>query len=72
VDDADAALLCHGDGQARFRDRIHGRGKQGDIQDNASGQVRRQADVAGKDGRMRGYEENVIEGERLLQDSHAL
>ena len=38
---------------------------------DAFGQARRQADIAGQNGGMGGNQQNVVEGERLLQDSHA-
>src|SRR5690606_577072 len=41
VDDANAAFLRHGDGQAGFGDGVHGCGNQGDVQLDVAGQERK-------------------------------
>ena len=71
VDDADAALLGERDRQARFRHRVHGGGKQRDVQLDGAGEAGFEADFAGEDGRVGGYEEDVVERERFLDDAHA-
>jgi hypothetical protein len=70
VDDADAALLGHGDGHGRFGDSIHGGGNHRHIQLDATGETSLQADIAGQDAGFGGDEQDVVEGERFLQNTH--
>jgi hypothetical protein len=69
VDDADAAQLRHGNGQARFADGVH-RGRQ-DRQANGqvAGEAGRERDVLGQDNRMRRDERNVVEGQCFSLDT---
>ena len=46
--DADAALLRQRDGQARFRDRIHGGADDGNIQGDIARELRLRVGSAGK------------------------
>ena len=70
VHDADAAVLREGDGQPGFRDVIHRRGKQRDVQPDGPGQLCCEADFSGQDGGVGGNEQDVVERERLLDDAH--
>ena len=65
VDDADAACLGHGNGEARFGDRIHGRREQGDVQRNRFGQKRRNVDFCRHYLARAGLQQHVVEGDRL-------
>ena len=70
VDDADAAFLCHGDGQVGFGNRVHSGGHHRKIQGNFASQTRAQLHIAGENFRVGGDEQNVVEGECLLQETH--
>ena len=70
VDDADPAFLRDGDRQARLRDRIHGGRDERDVQLELSGETGLQGDFARQDARVGGKEENVVEGQRLLDHPH--
>ena len=63
VDDADAARLRHGDGQRRFRHRVHGRGDQRDGEFNGLGEAGAGIDLSGEDLGGRGHQEHIVEGE---------
>jgi len=67
VDDADAALLRDGDGQARFGDRVHGGGHQGQVQADVAGKPGGKTGVAGQHLGERGHQQNVVEGERFSE-----
>ena len=69
VDDADAAFLGHGDGQARLGDGVHGCGQQRNVQLDATGQAGLEADVLGQDFGVTGDEQDVVEGECFLADT---
>ncbi len=62
VDDAHAALLGHGDGEARLGDGIHGGGEQRGVQGDVAGELGLGADLGGDDIAVGGNEENVVEG----------
>ncbi len=72
VDDADAAFLSDGDGQARFGHRVHGRGNERDIQLELAAKAGFQGGIARQDARVGGQEEDIIEGQRLLDYPHEL
>ncbi|MCY1410937.1 hypothetical protein D9M71_263160 [compost metagenome] len=69
VDDADAAFLGHGDGQAGFGHGIHRGGHQRDVQFDATGQASFQAHVLGQDFRITRNQEDVVESEGFLADA---
>jgi hypothetical protein len=71
VHDADAAFLGQGDGQAGFRHRVHGGGKQRQVELDLAGKAGSEADVAGEDRRVGGYQEDVVKRQRLLEQSHS-
>ena len=72
VDDADAAFLRQRDGQARLGHRVHGGGKQRQVERNRARQAGGEADVAGQDRGMGGNEQDVVERQRFLQNAHGL
>ncbi len=63
VDDADAAHLCHGDGHARFGDRVHRRGKQRRVQRDVAGELRLGAHLRGHHFAVRRHQQDVVKGE---------
>ncbi|MCY1413763.1 hypothetical protein D9M71_292000 [compost metagenome] len=69
VDDADAAFLGHGDGEAGFGHGVHRGGHQRDIQFDATGQSGFQAHVLRQDFRITGDQEDVVESEGFLADT---
>ena len=70
VNDADAAFLSHSDGQISFGNRVHSGGHHRKIQGNFASQTRAQLHIAGENFRVGGDEQNVVEGECLLQETH--
>ncbi len=70
VDDADSAFLGDGDREAGLGDRVHRRGHERQVEPDAAGQLRRQVDLARQYVRVRRYEQDVVEGECFLDDSH--
>ena len=62
VDDAHAALLGHGDGEARLGDGVHGGGEQRGVQGDVAGELGLGADLGGDDIAVGGNEKNVVEG----------
>ena len=71
VDDADSAFLGDRDREARLGDGVHRRGNEREVQPDAAGQLRRQVDLARQYFRVRRYEQDVVEGECFLDDSHS-
>ena len=69
VDDAHAAELGHGDGQAGFGDGIHGCGQDRKLQLQVASQPRFEVDVLGQDGRMGGDERDVVVSECFSLDA---
>ena len=67
VDDANAALLRDGNGQARFGHRVHGGGHQRQVQADVAGELRRKRGVLGQDLGIRGDEENVIKSKGFTE-----
>ena len=63
VDDADAAFLGHGDGQAGFGHGIHRGGYQRDVQFDAAGQASFQTHVLGQDFGITGDQKDVVESQ---------
>ena len=63
VDDADAALLRHRDGQARFGDRVHRGAEQRHVDADVARDPRRDVDFAREDGRVPRHEQHVVEGQ---------
>jgi hypothetical protein len=70
VHDADAALLGQGDREASLGHGIHGGRYQGNVQADVARYLGGQADIAGKDGGVRGDEQDVVECECLGYHSH--
>ncbi len=62
VHDADAALLRHGDGHARFRDRIHGRRNQRRVERNPLCQLGLRAHMRGHHLTVGGHQQDIVEG----------
>ena len=63
VDDAHAAGLRHGDGQARFGHRVHGGGDQRNAQLDRLGQAGAGIDLGGKDFGGAGHQQDIVEGQ---------
>ena len=70
MDDAHAALLRNGNGQARFGDCVHGRRDQGQVQANVAGELGRKGGVLGKDLGVSGDEKNVVKRQRFAEEAH--
>ena len=70
VHDADAALLRHGDGQARLGDGVHRRRDQRQLQADATGELRGEVDVLGQDLGERWHQQHIVEGQRLADQAH--
>ena len=70
VNDADAALLGNGDGEACLGDRIHGRRHNGEIDLDLAGQLACKRDIAGQDFRICRHQQHVIECECLFKNAH--
>ena len=60
MEDTDAPFLRHGDGQAVLGNRIHGCGRQRNIQSNVPSQFRFQGHVLGQHIGMGGNKQNVV------------
>jgi hypothetical protein len=70
VDDAEPALLRHRDGEAGFRDGVHRGGHQGNVEGDGLREAGGEADVAGNDEGVGGNEKDVVECQRLPDDTH--
>ena len=65
MDDAHAALLRHGDGEARLGDGVHGGGHQRSVQRDVARELGLRADLGGNDLGVGGHEEDVVKGQRF-------
>ena len=65
VNDAHAAGLRHGDGEARLGHRVHGRGEDRQRQVNVARDRRADNGLARHDFRVAGLQEHVVKGKRL-------
>ena len=63
VDHAHAASLGHGDGEARFRDGIHGGGDERDAELDRFGEARAGIDLRGQNFGSAGHQQNIVEGQ---------
>ena len=63
VNDADAAVLRHGDGHLGLGHRVHGGGDDGQGEADRLGELRRDIDVAGQNLGAPGPQQDVIERE---------
>ena len=70
VDDAEPALLRHRDGEAAFGHGVHRGGHQRNVEGDGLREAGGEADVAGNDEGMRGNEKDVVECQRLPDDTH--
>ena len=70
VDDADAALLRDGDGQARLGHGVHGGGHERQVQLDIAGEFRREGRVLGQDLGVRWHQQHIVEGERFSKKAH--
>ena len=70
VHDSQTAFLRNRDREPPFSDGIHRCREQGNIQRDAAGEAGLQADVAGNDGGLGGKQQDVVESQRLLHDTH--
>ena len=69
VQDAQAAKLRHGDGEAGFAHGVHGRRQDRQADGEVTGDAGGERDVLRKDGRMRGDERYVVESQRFSLDA---
>ena len=65
VDDAEAALLGHGDGEAGLGDGVHGGGHEGDGEGDFLGQLGLGTGLGRDDVRVGGNQQHVVERERF-------
>ena len=63
VDDAEAAVLGHGDRQARFGDRVHRRADERHVQPDVAREARRDVHLRRQHGRVLRHEQHVVEGQ---------
>ena len=70
VDDAEAALLRDGDGEARLGHRVHRRRDERDVERDRAGEAGLEGDVAGNDEGMGGDQQDVVERQRFPDDTH--
>jgi hypothetical protein len=70
VDDADAAFLGHRDGEARLGHRVHRRRNQRQVELEAPGEPGLQRNFTRQDAGVGGEEEDIVEGQRLLDHPH--
>ena len=63
VDDAEAALLGHGDGHAGLGDGVHGGGHEGGGEGDTAGEAGLRADLGGDYVGVGGNEEDVVKGQ---------
>ena len=63
MDDADATLLGHGDGQARLGDGVHGGRDQRRGEGDVAGEMGLGADLGGNDFAVGRDEQNIVEGQ---------
>jgi hypothetical protein len=70
VDDADAAFLRQRDGEAGLGHRVHGGRDERQVQSDLAGQLGREAGLAGQNGRIGRQQENIVEGQGLLDQPH--
>ncbi len=61
VNDADAALLRNGNGQARLGHGVHGGAQQGDIDLELAGEARAYLGVARNHRRVGGHQQHIVE-----------
>ena len=70
VNDADTAFLGQRDGQPGLSDGVHRRRQHRDIEPNPSRQLRTQVNLVGEHRRVSGLQENVVEREGFLGNTH--
>jgi hypothetical protein len=70
VDDADTPFLSQRDREACFADRIHRGRKQGEIDVDVSGDSGAETYIAWQNSRMCRHKQHIIEGQRLLDNTH--
>ena len=63
VDDADAAVLRHGDGHPGLGHRVHRGGDDRQVEADRAGQLGRDIDVAGQNLRAARPQQHVVEGQ---------
>src|SRR5205085_10391483 len=72
VNDADDAFLRDGDREARLGHGVHCGGHERDIELELAAQACLQRSVARQDARVGGQEEDIVEGQRLLDHPHGI
>ena len=65
MDDADAAGLGHGNGEARLGHRVHCRGQDRQVETDRARQARPDVRVGGQDRRIARRQQDIVEGERF-------
>ena len=68
MNDAYPAGASHGNGHGRFRHGIHGGGQQRYVQRNGRRQPGRHIDHVGRNFRIGGHQQHIVEGQTLAQD----
>ena len=63
VDDAEPAVLGHGDRHLRFGDRVHRRGDDRDVESDRAGEPRPDRDIGGQHLGVAGPQQHVVEGQ---------
>ena len=70
MNNANAAFLGNGDGQARFCDGIHGRRNQGQIQSKFACELRGKGRVLGQNLRVGWHQQHIVESEGFTEQAH--
>ena len=70
VNDAEAAFLGQRNRKTRFADGVHRGGQQGEIDVDVAGNTGTEAYIAWQNTRMCRHEQHIIEGQRLLDNTH--
>jgi hypothetical protein len=65
MNETDAALARDGDGQARVRDCVHGRGDDGNVERNFAREAGARVRLRWQDRRFAGQQQNIVERQRF-------
>ena len=72
VDDTQTACLCHGNGQRRFGDGVHGSGQDGNVEMYVAGDTRTQDRIGWQNARWTRLQEHIIEGQAFANLHHEI
>ena len=70
MNNANAAFLSNGDGQARFCDGVHGCRNQGQIQSKFACELRGKGRVLGQNLRVGWHQQHIVEREGFTEQAH--